>query len=296
MNESQSGRNPRKTESAAEAGRPKNRRLSASGEPATPPETSQSVGAILREWSNALVVAFVATMFFRIFMVELFKIPSGSMTPTLIGGRIAYADVNHDGNKELVLFQNGQATLVFMPDGRQVKATPEMEPALEEVRSEERFDRILVNKMAYWFHQPARGDIVVFKVPPAIFSKDKSIYIKRCVGLPGEQLSFDGDGHLQAGGNRVREPDFFDTQRYTSSIDGIYNGTVPGISYTPTGSGQDTRIDSIRVPPGQIYVFGDNTNSSYDSRYWGGVALNNVKGRAFLRYWPPTKMRIFKGS
>lgn len=296
MNESQSGRSPRRADSAADPSRSKNRRLPPDEGGASPREPSQTVGAILREWSNALVVAFVATMFFRIFMVELFKIPSGSMTPTLIGGKIAYADVNHDGNKELVFFQDGQKTLVFMPDGRQVKATPEMEPILEEARTEERFDRILVNKMSYWFHQPRRGDIVVFKVPPAIFSKDKSIYIKRCVGLPGEQLSFDGDGHLLAGGSRVREPDFFDTQRYTSSIDGLYNGTVPGITYTPTGSGQDTRIDSIRVPPGQIYVFGDNTNSSYDGRYWGGVALNNVKGRAFFRYWPLGNMRIFKGS
>lgn len=259
-------------------------------------EPTQTVGAILREWANALVVAFVATMFFRIFMVELFKIPSGSMTPTLIGGRIANIDLNHDGKLDMVLLQTGQTPLIFTHDGRQLIATPEMTETLRDVRSQERFDRILVNKMAYWFHQPRRGDIVVFKVPPAIYAKDKPIYIKRCVGQPGEQLGFDSDGHLMAGGKRVREPDFFDMQRYRPTVDALYSGTIPGITYTPVGSGQDSRIDSIHVPPGQIYVFGDNTNSSFDSRYWGGVPLDNVKGRAFFRYWPPSEMKIFKGS
>ncbi|HOR28949.1 MAG TPA: S26 family signal peptidase, partial [Candidatus Sumerlaeota bacterium] len=53
---------------------------------ATPPaESEQGVLAILREWGDALVVAFVLAMFIRVFMLELFKIPTGSMTPTLIG-------------------------------------------------------------------------------------------------------------------------------------------------------------------------------------------------------------------
>jgi signal peptidase I len=253
------------------------------------------VGAILREWADALMVAFVATMFFRIFFVELFKIPSGSMTPTLIGGQIARADLNNDGHPDLVFYpESRQPPMVFLNDGQDhLLAQFGAEVPAAGIIPHERFDRILVNKMSYWFRNLQRGDIVVFKVPEQIWAKDKPIYIKRCVGLPGEELSFDGSGHLIVNGDRVTEPEFFSYWRYLPYVD-TPHADIPEITYTDYGG--DKCIQRIHVPGNKIYVFGDNTQGSLDSRYWGGVPLNNVKGRAFFRYWPPSAMKFLKGS
>lgn len=259
---------------------------------AAPPARSE-VGPILREWADALVVAFVATMFLRIFFVELFKIPSGSMTPTLIGGRIANVDLNQDGRNDLVFFPDRSTPLVFLNDGQHLLAQFGAQVAPEGFVTQDRFDRILVNKMAYWFHQPERGDIVVFKVPPSIWEKDKPIYIKRAAGLPGEELSFDGEGRLLANGDRVSNPEFFSYWRYLPIVDDEH-ANIPEISYADGGVYK--RIQKIHVPRDKVYVFGDNTQGSFDSRYWGGVPLTNLKGRAFFRYWPPSEMKFFKGS
>jgi signal peptidase I len=84
-------------------------------------------------------------------------------------------------------------------------------------------DGILVAKFSYWFSSPKRGDIVVFKTPEHIFERDKPVYIKRVVGLPGETLTFpprrcgrheNNMGYLTVNGERVTTPDFFKNQLY----------------------------------------------------------------------------------
>ena len=251
--------------------------------------------AVMREWTDILVVAFVLAMFVRVFLVELFKIPSSSMTPTLVGGEIARIDANHDGLEDMLALRGSTTPLLFLNNGdRLVGQGPAVGFSafdLKRLRLSEkvhhRYDRILVNKLAYWFGDPKRGDIVVFKTPRSIWDPTKPVYIKRCVGETGETLTFDPEGRLRADGQVVEAPGFFQTQRYVTRVEAMQ----PAFNYQPEMAYDTTRpaqprIERIHVPRGEIYVFGDNTHGSLDSRYWGGVSIARVKGRAFWRYWP----------
>ncbi|OPZ07738.1 MAG: Signal peptidase I V [candidate division BRC1 bacterium ADurb.BinA292] len=267
---------------------------------ATPPaESEQGVLAILREWGDALVVAFVLAMFIRVFMLELFKIPTGSMTPTLIGGSVAMLDYNRDGLNDLVVIREIQRPLLFLHDGRRLVAQGEVHVSPADLRQWEaegyirqQHDRILVNKLAYWFRNPRRGEIAVFKVPRSIWTPDKPIYIKRVAGLPGERLTFDREGHLMKNGSVIEDPPFFKSHGYQTRLpDDPEFAQQKNITYRESGPGA-VEIEQIRVPLGECFVLGDNTNSSRDSRYWGGVPLANLKGRAFFRYWPLGQMKF----
>lgn len=261
------------------------------------------VMAVLRDWGDALIVAFVLAMFLRVFVLELFKIPTGSMTPTLIGGMVAHADYNGDGGEDLVLFSSpaDRTPLVFVRNDGYWEGLGRQSVSLNKARQWEydgklkhQFDRILVNKMAYWFEPPERGDIVVFKVPPRIWQEDKPIYIKRCVGEPGDRLSFDPDGRLVAGGDMVETPEFFSHQRYRQTLERSPQLIVRPENHYRDLSRYTTQLETVDVPEDAIVAFGDNTNSSWDSRYWGSIPLPNVRGRAFFRYVPLNQMKFLK--
>lgn len=260
-------------------------------------ETSAGILAIFREWADALVIAFILAMFVRVFIVELFKIPTGSMTPTLIGDRVAEVDLNQDGLADLVVV-SGRRPLVFMNKGDRYEVDEDAHVTGSELDQWERdgllkpeYDRILVNKFAYWFHNPHRGDVVVFKVPDPIWDPLKPIYIKRAVGEPGDRISF--KGRLKLDGVPVEEPEFFRHQLYHSEVDRF----AQGFAYQPFVRYSEDRglaIDGVEVPKDGLFVMGDNTNSSLDSRYWGTVPLENVKGKAFMRYWPLDKLKFVR--
>lgn len=248
--------------------------------------------SVLRDWLDAIIVAVILALFVRVFLLEMFEIPSGSMTPTLIGGDVARLDYNQDGREDLVAFLENQKPLLFLNDGAHLVAEGPIglaeRPSLAMPgRVTTQRDKILVNKLAYWFHQPRRGDIVVFKVPERIWTEDKPIYIKRCVGEAGDVLSFDGQGGLIANDRRVQQPEFFSYQHYLLSVPGRPGDSdlLPEVSYDLLQNGE-SQIRKIHVNMGEIYVFGDNTWGSLDSRIWGGVPLDHVKGRAFCRIWP----------
>lgn len=232
----------------------------AAGTPAPVAKRPFSALAIVRDWCDALVITILLALFARTFLVELYKIPSGSMCPTLVGGQVIETDYNGDGRTDL-LAKSGGAAFLFLNDGARlapsgrVTISPEQwERYRDAGLIVERDDRILVNKFAFWWRAPRRGEIVVFKAPDGVGSPDKPIYIKRCVGEPGERLTLDSDGRLEADGKRVDEPAFFRAQHYAPPPDG-------------------TTMD---VPAGRIYVFGDNTLNSSDSRMWGGRAAQKL--------------------
>ena len=136
-------------------------------------------------------------------------------------------------------------------------------------------DRIFVNKFVYEFKPIAVGDIIVFKTKGInrIYSPDKPYYIKRVVGLPGDYLEVKPDGFIYRNGQLLDTPRFFVENRYTE-----YYGRK-----------------TFTVPDGMLFVFGDNSRNSSDSRDWGGVPVENVMGRAFFRYWPLSRMGWVKG-
>ena len=127
-------------------------------------------------------------------------------------------------------------------------------------------DRFLANKFVYHFTDPERGDIVVFD------SVDEDVdeaLVKRVVGLPGDVVRVEG-GTLFVNGEPQDEP-------YLNT-DVVPDLTPP---YGPT-----------TVPEGKVFVLGDNRGNSGDSRFFGFVPTETVKGEAFLRFWPLTRAGI----
>jgi len=157
----------------------------------------------LKETLGIVLVAFVAAMLLRTFIIEARVIPTGSMLPTI-----------------------------------QLQ------------------DRVLVNKTAYWFKEPQRGDIVVFKPP---ISSDED-YIKRVLGIAGDEIQVI-DMQLYINGLPVEEPYLLEPMLYA--------------------------FGPVTVPEDCLFVMGDNRNNSYDSHLWDSwLTTSDVKGKAFFTYWP----------
>lgn len=124
-------------------------------------------------------------------------------------------------------------------------------------------DRILVLKFYYHFTEPKRGDIVVFRFP---LDPSKDL-IKRIVAVGGDVVRIES-GYLYVNGSRVEEP-------YVANRD-FYN------------------MPTITVPKGFYFALGDNRPNSEDSRFWGFLPRANIKGKAVVRYWPPTRIGLIK--
>ncbi|MCL5972723.1 MAG: signal peptidase I [Firmicutes bacterium] len=120
-------------------------------------------------------------------------------------------------------------------------------------------ERVLVNKLIYDFETPKTGQIVVFKSP---VNKSQD-WIKRVIGVPGDVISVR---------NNVV---YIDGKRYHE----------PFLKYR-----QSMNVAPIKVPPGDLWVEGDNRPKSFDSRYFGFLPMKNLKGQAFLVWWPLSEL------
>jgi signal peptidase I len=123
-------------------------------------------------------------------------------------------------------------------------------------------ERLLVNKLAYRLGEPERGDIVVFRFPLDP-SRD---FIKRVIGLPGDEI--------EVRGNRV-----------------FVNGQPLSEDYILPDQ-DPVSFPNLRVPAGELFVMGDNRGNSDDSRIFGPVKIDLVKGQAMFVYWPFSNFRI----
>ncbi|TCK73752.1 signal peptidase I [Acidipila rosea] len=126
-------------------------------------------------------------------------------------------------------------------------------------------DRLFINKFAYHFEKISRGDVVVFFYP----RDPRKSYIKRVVGLPGDDLRID-NGHVYVNGARIPEP--YVPERY-----------------------QDTRsMAETVIPPHEYFVMGDHRSISSDSRDFGPVERSLIYGRAALVYWPENSIEVVR--
>jgi len=142
-------------------------------------------------------------------------------------------------------------------------------------------DRVLVARFMYQVTSPDRGDIVVFRWP----TDDKTVFIKRIIGLPGETISLQG-GHVYIDGRELNEP-------YVAKQDGQPAPTDPAQLMPGTTMAEPWSLNQpYKVPAGSYFVMGDNRTQSDDSRVWGPVPAGNLIGQAFFVYWPPTRIGV----
>lgn len=191
----------------------------------------------IKETVETIVIVLVLVVFIRVFIGEPRWIPSSSMEPTL-----------------------------------QIK------------------DNLIVEKVSRYFTKPHRGDILVFFPPQEIlnptlwgkftrmigfFSTDEA-YIKRVIGLPGDEIRVVPNLGVFVNGKILKEP-------YVKDIARGFCTPEP-----------DMHCGPLIVPPHKYYMMGDNRNDSTDSRYWGFMPEERIVGRACFIFWPLNRIGILQ--
>ena len=185
---------------------------------------TQAPRSSVREMFESICVAVILAFFVRTFVVQAFKIPSGSMEPNLLIG-----------------------------------------------------DHLLVNKFVsaptLWTMEKTllpiddihRGDVIVFKHPK---TPDRDL-IKRTIGLPGETIEL-RDKRVYVDGKPLDEP--YTRHLLPAGLDDLTEGDVR------------RNFGPLTVPAGHYFMMGDNRDNSEDSRYWGSLPRDHVKGKALFLY------------
>jgi signal peptidase I len=141
-------------------------------------------------------------------------------------------------------------------------------------------DFLIASKVSYVFGNPSRGDIVILD-PPRTCDNTTSDYVKRVVGLPGDNIEIDArttpaELLVQPGGtgpwDLLEEPYLPDPWEQGPDFPAV--GTANAVDQV------------LHIPAGQYFVMGDNRNESCDSRFFGLVSRNRIVAKAILRIWP----------
>jgi signal peptidase I len=125
-------------------------------------------------------------------------------------------------------------------------------------------ERLLGNKFVYRFERPKRGDVVVFKYPP----DPKKVFIKRVAALAGDTIMI-RDGKVYVNSVALDEHSYVKT---------IMHG----------------KFGPKTVSKGHIFVLGDNRDESNDSRFWGELPVGDIQAKAWIRYWPVSRLAAFE--
>lgn len=205
----------------------------------------------LRDWGESLLWALALAFVVRSFFIQAFKIPSGSMEDTLLIGDFLLVDKFTYGMK-----------LPYIDK--------QILPALR---------------------KPKRGDIIVFRAP-----HDKKDFIKRCIAVPGDTVEIRKkkvyiNHELQFEPYRVfKDPNVFDLDSIglmhlsLLGYDRLWRerkflsipGEMPWIR---------DNFGPIVIPENTLFMMGDNRDNSSDSRFWGPMPVENIKGKALVIYW-----------
>ena len=161
----------------------------------------------------------------------------------------------------LVLF--GTWVLITFVGQRTSVSGSSMEPTLHHG------DQLILDKLSYHFSEPERFDIIVFPFQ----YEEKTYYVKRIIGLPGETVQIDLEGNIYINGE-ILEEDY-----------GLEPILFPGAAAEPITLGED-----------EYFVLGDNRNNSSDSRdaSVGNVHREDIIGKAWVRIWPLNKIGVLK--
>ena len=211
------------------------------------------------DWTAGLFPVILVVFLLRSFLFEPFKIPSGSMIPTLLIGDLILVNKYHYG--------------IRLP---------------------------VINKKIIANNDPKRGDVMVFRYP-----KDTSVdYIKRVVGLPGDEISFRNQqvyvNGVAAPMTQMPPPGFYDEDQrqyspeFTEKLGEVEHHILLNPRSQPFYGAEDKITFPFRencrysaegvtckVPKGHYFMMGDNRDNSQDSRFWGFVPDENIVGRAF---------------
>jgi signal peptidase I len=232
---------------------------------------------IIKEWIQSILIAFIVAMFIRTFFIQPYRIPSGSMIPTLKIG-------DHPLVNKLVYKmrepQRGDV-IVFL--------YPVIEYGCTECmykykvlglfnRYEYRFTyeyREDYDKARYGnipFEQlPDNWTCPICGTPKSSFKKaPRKPFIKRLIGLPGETIKI-AAGKIYINGKALEEPSNITQRHYIAE--------------------KNFAVEETKIPLDSYFVLGDNVTNSKDSRYWGFVPKENIIGKATFVYWPLHRIR-----
>ena len=198
--------------------------------------TRTSARRVIGEYAKAIGLAVLLALVIRQFIVQAFRIPTGSMEKTLLVGDFLFVDK----------FVYGAKT----PDRIHI-------PLLNVTLA----DHLPVLKLPA-IRQPRQGDVIVFQFP----NDPTQDYIKRCVAVPGDTVQV-RNGLLYVDGKEFEKHAWHDREKEL-------HGAPQNISFGP-----------IVVPPGHVFMMGDNRDNSFDSRFWGPLDEQLIRGRALFIYW-----------
>ncbi len=216
---------------------------------------ARSVADILESVTMAGILVF---LIIRPFFAQAFFIPSASMENTILG---------HDTGTD------PQTNLTY---------------------TDTVHDHLFANKLIYRFHEPQRGDIVIFKAPPNADSESTSrglpgkenTLIKRLIGISGDTIEVKRENSDQGGESGL--------------VSVVYRNGVRLVEpYIREPMSPEQRPDAtfavghpLKLGPGQLFVMGDNRNFSNDSRFWGTLDRSRVMGKASVIFYPFNRMRV----
>jgi signal peptidase I len=311
-----------------------------------------------RENVEVLLVALAVAMGIRTFFLQPFKIPTGSMQPTLYGvtseNLVGRPDVKiptgltrvrewfegvsyirkvaaNDGELQSVkppvrflifnivqtLIAGGTSYTIWLPPdyGAPPAGTLEARAGLQLGRPYSKGediirlkvsagDHLFVDRLTYNFRPPKRGEIVVFETRGIDNLPPDQFYIKRLVGLGGEALSLKEDfmvagspsfgavpvGHLVVDGKHLSAatPHFENVYSFSGAHGTNVLQYKDGRYYGHAMFGHLAPGESFQIGTNRLFVMGDNTMNSLDSRYWGDFPASQVIGKSFFVYWPIT--------